>query len=77
MGGAAIFTLDSGVPIGSWNPEGRFEEELPSEIVWRFLPNKFGFRAGSTKQQFLRMEKGLEVSMVGAGIFTKISETTS
>ncbi|KAJ8629792.1 hypothetical protein MRB53_023115 [Persea americana] len=50
---------------------------VASEKDWRFLPNRLGIRAGSAKEQFSRMEKGLEVSRVGVGILIRISETTS
>ena len=34
-------------------------------------------RVGSAKEQFSRMEKGLEQFRVGAGIFSKIAKATS
>ena len=34
-------------------------------------------RVGSAKEQFSKMEKGFEQSKVGAGIFSRISKTTS
>ena len=70
-------TLDSGVPRGCKNPGGRSEEEFASEKAWRFLPNRLGYKAGSTKEQLSRMEKGLEASRVGVGILIRISDITS
>lgn len=50
-------------------------DELLSQYDWRLRAIVEGLRVGLAKVQLLRMEKGLEVSMVGVDDFWRIDLT--
>ncbi|XXG89130.1 hypothetical protein AAC387_Pa12g1210 [Persea americana] len=63
--------------MGGSKPRGRSKDIVLSEYDGRFLAKVEGLRVGSAKVQRSRMEKGLEVSMVGVEDFWRITEITS